>query len=338
MKKSRFKKISLTCFCLLLFVSLWADEMRVNVYNLGYSLGRPCSQGLRDNDMLAVNSRIMQNVRSYLNDAIRLAQQLEIDSAGIDLFKQNCEQYTRSQYMTQGRILMDNLQQICNTNFGEEGAVIFTMGIWMGGAECTAAFGAGFDRSQRPGTYALIQRNVGWMRDNAPRISLDTRQINRLFDNMNRDPGVSFSSARSSLRRIREDWITELRQQPSFFQLVNLTDATWESEVLQSSIPVLVVFGPSYDVPSRRMIKVIEGMLKEYLGRVKFAIAPLPQCKGTYQKMRVMAFPTLLLFKGGNQIARKQGGQSEAAIRALIDANLESEGLLGIKMAKPIKK
>ena len=85
---------------------------------------------------------------------------------------------------------------------------------------------------------------------------------------------------------------------------IHVGKANFESEVLQSSMPVLVDFYADWCGPCRAIAPIVEEIAAEYAGKLK--VAKLDTDKETELSMRydVMSIPTLILFKGGREIER----------------------------------
>lgn len=90
-------------------------------------------------------------------------------------------------------------------------------------------------------------------------------------------------------------------------KLIHVNKENFESEVLQSSIPVLVDFYADWCGPCRAIAPIVEEIAAEYDGKLK--VAKLDTDKETELSMRyeVMSIPTLILFKGGREIERLIG-------------------------------
>ncbi len=80
------------------------------------------------------------------------------------------------------------------------------------------------------------------------------------------------------------------------------TDSNFETEVLNSNVPVLVDFYADWCGPCKMMAPVIDELSKEYEGRAKIGKLNVDQNGVTAQKYRVMSIPTLLLIKNGQVI------------------------------------
>jgi len=103
---------------------------------------------------------------------------------------------------------------------------------------------------------------------------------------------------------------------------LQLTDATFKKEVLESSKPVLVDLWAPWCGPCRMLGPVIEELSSEYAGKAVVGKLNTDENAETMTAYRVSAIPTLLFFKGGKLADQMVGVQSKAAIKAKLDALL----------------
>ena len=101
-----------------------------------------------------------------------------------------------------------------------------------------------------------------------------------------------------------------------------VTDATFESEVLQSDIPVLVDYWAEWCGPCKMIAPILEEIVGEYEGRLKIAKLNIDENPETPPRFGIRGIPTLILFKGGDVEATKVGALSKSQLSAFIDSNL----------------
>ncbi|GIW10542.1 MAG: thioredoxin [Chloroflexi bacterium] len=101
--------------------------------------------------------------------------------------------------------------------------------------------------------------------------------------------------------------------------LIEVTDRTFENEVLQSELPVLVDFWAPWCGPCRMIAPAVEQLAVEYQGRVRFAKLNTDDSPETPGKLGIMGIPTLILFKGGVEAKRMVGALPKQRIKNAID-------------------
>lgn len=103
---------------------------------------------------------------------------------------------------------------------------------------------------------------------------------------------------------------------------VTVTDATFQREVLESDLPVLVDLWAAWCGPCRMIAPVVEKLAKDYNGRLKVTKLNVDENPATSMRYQVQGIPTLLVFRGGRIIDRIVGAAPEPVLRAKIDAAL----------------
>ena len=103
---------------------------------------------------------------------------------------------------------------------------------------------------------------------------------------------------------------------------LQLTDASFKTEVLESGKPVLVDLWAPWCGPCRMLGPVVEELAREYAGRAVVGKLNTDENGNTAAAYRVSAIPTLLFFKGGKLVEQLVGVQPKAAIKAKLDSLL----------------
>ncbi len=104
--------------------------------------------------------------------------------------------------------------------------------------------------------------------------------------------------------------------------IVYLSDAGFEADVLKSDIPVLVDYWAEWCGPCRMIAPILEEIAKEYAGRVKVAKLNIDENPGTPPKYGIRGIPTLMLFKDGAVAATKVGALSKSQLASFLDGQL----------------
>lgn len=116
---------------------------------------------------------------------------------------------------------------------------------------------------------------------------------------------------------IKDDKVTD-QVKVVYSAPVNVTDATFEDEVLNSDLPVLVDFWAAWCGPCRMVAPILDKLAKEYAGQIKIAKVDVDANPGLSQAFRIQSIPNLMIVKSRTMIFNQPGALPEAALRQLI--------------------
>ena len=100
--------------------------------------------------------------------------------------------------------------------------------------------------------------------------------------------------------------------------VLRLTDANFETEVLESDLPVLVDFWASWCPPCKVMEPIVETLAAEYDGQLKVGKLNVDQNRNTPDRYRVLGLPTFAVFQAGKVVEIRVGAQSKAQLVGML--------------------
>ena len=102
----------------------------------------------------------------------------------------------------------------------------------------------------------------------------------------------------------------------------DVTDATFNEEVLKADLPVLVDFWAPWCGPCRMVAPIVEELAQEYEGSVKFVKLNTDDNVNTAMQYGIRSIPTLLLFKDGQMVDQVIGFRPKGELKRTIDKAL----------------
>jgi thioredoxin 1 len=103
---------------------------------------------------------------------------------------------------------------------------------------------------------------------------------------------------------------------------LTFNDASFDNDVLNSEIPVLVDFWAEWCGPCRMMEPTIGAIADDYAGRVKVGKLNVDDNGGAAMRYGVRGIPTLLLFKGGRVVEQRVGAIGKSEVQKMLDAHV----------------
>ncbi|BBB27833.1 thioredoxin TrxA [Amphritea japonica] len=104
--------------------------------------------------------------------------------------------------------------------------------------------------------------------------------------------------------------------------IVNVTDTSFEDDVLKAEGPVLVDYWAEWCGPCKMIAPVLEEIAKDYDGKLKVCKLNIDENNETPPKFGIRGIPTLMLFKDGAVEATKVGALSKSQLAAFIEDSI----------------
>ena len=102
--------------------------------------------------------------------------------------------------------------------------------------------------------------------------------------------------------------------------LAHVDDQTFQSEVLESDVPVMVDFYATWCGPCKAMDPTVKELAQEYEGRAKIVKVNIEEAPGIASSHGIMAVPTLIVFKNGAELQKMTGAKSKPELEKALQS------------------
>ena len=104
--------------------------------------------------------------------------------------------------------------------------------------------------------------------------------------------------------------------------ITHISDSTFDQEVLQSDVPVLVDYWAEWCGPCKMIAPILDEIAADYEGKLKITKLNIDDNPATPPKFGIRGIPTLMIFKGGDVQSTKVGALSKSQLTAFIDQSI----------------
>jgi thioredoxin 1 len=102
--------------------------------------------------------------------------------------------------------------------------------------------------------------------------------------------------------------------------LAMVNDQNFETEVLQSEVPVMVDFYATWCGPCKSLTPIVEGLATDFDGKMKFVKLDIDQAPGVASSYGIMSVPTLIVFKGGSEVQKLMGLRPRPELQKVVES------------------
>ncbi len=100
--------------------------------------------------------------------------------------------------------------------------------------------------------------------------------------------------------------------------LMSIDDGNFDEEATASELPLLVEFGARWCGPCKALLPILERIAAENVGRVRVAEADIDESPGIAKRFGIRGAPTVVVFRGGAEVARHLGVTSRARLLEML--------------------
>ena len=100
--------------------------------------------------------------------------------------------------------------------------------------------------------------------------------------------------------------------------VLQVNDANFDGEVLKSTLPVLVDFYATWCGPCKQLTPIVDQLAKDYAGKLKVVKLDIDEAPAVASSAGIMAVPTVIFYKGGQQTAFLTGNRGRQVLETEI--------------------